>query len=207
MNELISSQVFAPLFVAFIGIFSIACILSLVFIASLHLNGAKPRAVAIASFSCLMKLLGISLMSIGAVPTFYSVLAPVDYSGQKYFSYLMLFALGGIIFLWFDSIAEKINSASKAIPMLIYLYTLKITGLIISFSSLIALVVNIIMPDSKADSAFWTMPLALFLYGALLSWCSGYMEKEEDRLGSFGNPIPVNQDVKKTAKKPANKKR
>ena len=132
--------------------------------------GVKARSVAQATYCHIMMGVGLLLMTIAAIPTVASVLGGISYSGSTYFSLLVLFAIGGALYLRHDQWVHSIDSASKLIPALIYLYTIKSIGMLIVTLSGLSIVLTFILGNTESD--WWVMPLTALLYGLLLSWCT-----------------------------------
>ncbi|PIQ75974.1 hypothetical protein COU78_03365 [Candidatus Peregrinibacteria bacterium CG10_big_fil_rev_8_21_14_0_10_49_24] len=186
-----------------------ALTLAVVFIASMLHPGAKPYGVGSAVFHYVMQGLGILLMTTGALPTITSVLAGVELTGATYFTLLLVFAAGGVLFLWHDNTVRTVDSASRAVPGAIFLYTIKIIGyLIIILWSLS--VITIVVGGTAAEAGWWIMPLVMIVYGSLLSLCT-HSGSTDPHLSVFKS-ISMNQrsaspSAKKPVKKAAVKKR
>jgi len=131
-------------------------------------TGAKPRAVAKAMYCYLLMGIGLLLMTIAALPTVASVLAGESYSNATYLGLLILFAGGGIVFLQQDKVARRIDSASRLIPSLIYLYTVKLIGTVAILLSGLSIILTLVL--GTAEAGWWIMPITIFLYGFILAW-------------------------------------
>ena len=69
--------------------------LTVMFLASMSVPGAKPRRVGDAIYCYLMHGVSVILMTVGALPTVFSVFAGVAYTGRTYIALLLVFACGG----------------------------------------------------------------------------------------------------------------
>lgn len=173
--------------------------LTLLFIPSMMKNGAQPRKVGEAIFCYLMQSLGILLMTAGALPTLISVLAGVELAGATYFTLLVIFATGGILFLWHDNAVHTIDEASRAVPGAIFLYMFKIIGYAIVLLWVLSLITTL-MTGIPEDAGWWIMPLVMILYGLLLAWCT---RSDAGSNQSVFQSITVNSPSLQPAKKDA----
>jgi len=165
------------LFNALFGALIFAVLLSLVLTPSLLRGGVKVRATAEALYCFLMLGVGVLLMTIGAIPTLYSVLAGIAFDGEEYIALLAVFAIGGGIFLWYDAAIRSIEHSSKSVPSALYHYLFKILGrLIVLFASL-SLGLNVILKNTDAAD-WWAMPVVMIAYGLIVCWCTRDGETE-----------------------------
>src|SRR3989344_3573692 len=74
-------------------------VLTLVFLASLRRDAANPENIGEATYCLFVQSIGIILMSIGSLPTIYSVLARSPLTSLTYSALLFVFAIGGLIYL------------------------------------------------------------------------------------------------------------
>ena len=125
---------------------------------------------AIFSYSC--QTLGILLMSIGGIPTLYSVLASQPLSSPTYTALLFLFAVGGITFLWHDDHLNRMDAAGRAIPRMIFGCAWKFIGFLIVLLSLLSFMLRLTLQGTSLPEGWWVMHLALLLYGVILSFSS-----------------------------------
>jgi len=181
-------------------------IMTLIFIASMQQPGAKAKQVGEAIYSYLMQTVGVILMTIGALPTIYSVLSGRGYSSITYLGLLMVFSIGGVIFLWHDHHEQAIDTASKAVPGAIYFYMFKILGHLLTIFAGLSLLLTIIF-SGGGDPEWWMTPMIMLFYGLLLCWCT-----TEDSVGqtSMFKTIPMSNRAaaaKNKAPKAMKKKR
>jgi len=145
--------------------------LALLYIPSMMQHGAKARNVGEAIYCYIMQTTGILLMTVGGLPTLYSVLTGRGFSAFAYIGLLAIFAIGGAVFLWHDYQTEQIDQASKAVPASIYFFTFKILGHLITIFSGLSIVLTLVL-GSSAESEWWMIPTLMFFYGLLLAWCT-----------------------------------
>jgi hypothetical protein len=138
--------------------------------ASLTQPGAKARSVAQATYCYLLMGVGLLMMTISSLPTVASVFAGVSYTGQTYFGLLLLFVVGGCIFLWHDNWVHTIDHPSQLVPSLVYLFTVKCIGVLALLLSGLSIGLTLIFGGDTGT--WWATPLAVFLYGFLLTWCT-----------------------------------
>ena len=144
--------------------------LTVLFLASLSVPGAKPRHVGDAIYAYLMHGVSVLMMTIGALPTVFSVFAGVAYTGRTYIALLLVFACGGVLFLMQDQAVRGLDSASKSVTESVYLTTLKIIGNLIALLSGVSIFLSIVL--ASFQPGWWVTPFVLLLYGMLLSWCT-----------------------------------
>lgn len=179
--------------------------LTLLFIPSMLHPGAKPHGVGSALFHYSMQALGVLLMTTGALPTITSVLAGVELTGTTYFTLLLVFAVGGILFLWHDNAVRGVDAASRAVPGAVFVYMFKIIGY-----SLVILwglsIVTTIMGGAPSDTGWWIVPFVMLVYGILLTWCT-HAGSTDPHLSVFKSISMNSGSSTPVKKKPAAKKR
>jgi hypothetical protein len=146
-------------------------LLAILFIASLLRPGSSTRSVARATYCYLMMGVGILLMTTAALPTTASVLAGASYSPATYVALLVLFGAGGLVYLWHEQWAHTIDGASSAVPSLIFFYVFKIAGILATLLAALSVILTLIL-GGGSDSGWWVLPLSIFFYGLILSWCT-----------------------------------
>ena len=162
---------FVGAFYAFVLPLLVLLVLSIIFIPSMMQTGAKAKNVGEAIYCYVMQATGILLMTIGGLPTIYSVLTGRGFTAVAYVGLLFVFAIGGAVFLWHDNHAQTLDSASKAVPAALYFYLFKILGHLITIVSGLSLVITLVLGGS-AETEWWMVPVLMFFYGLLLSWCT-----------------------------------
>lgn len=176
--------------------------LTLLYIASLYNAGAKPRAVGEAIYCYLLHAVSVLLMTIGALPTVYSVFAGIAYTGRTYVALLLVFACGGLLFLLQDQAVRSLESASKAVVESVYMLTLKIIGNLLTLLSALSILLSIILGDY--ESGWWVTPFVLLLYGMLLSWTT---RNENDKTVFHTAPMTVTAQATKPSKSKSTSKK
>ena len=144
--------------------------LTVLFLASMAVPGAKPKGVGEAVYCYLMHGLSVLLMTIGSLPTVFSVFAGVAYTSRTYIALLLVFAVGGILFLVQDNAVRDLDAASKAVSEAVYLTTLKVIGNVLALLSTLSIFLSIVL--ASFQTGWWVTPFVLLLYGLLLSWCT-----------------------------------
>ena len=179
--------------------------LTVLFMASLQVPGAKPKQISEAMYSYIMHAVSVLLMTIGALPTVFSVFSSVAYTGRTYIALLLVFACGGLLFLMQDQEVRKLDSASKAVIEAVYMTTLKVIGNLMALLSAISIFLSIVLASTQAG--WWVTPFVLLLYGLLLSWCTKGNQEWELLKAIQASPAPSKSSTKrKTTTKKRRKK-
>lgn len=144
--------------------------LTILFFAGMQAQGAKAKAVGEAIVCYLMHAVSVLLMTIGALPTVFSVFAGIAYTGRTYVALLLVFAAGGLLFLIQDQAARGIDAASKSVIEAIYMNTIKLIGNLVALLAALSLLLSIVLASFSAG--WWVAPFVYLLYGLLLSWCT-----------------------------------
>ena len=79
--------------------------------------GAHPEHLSKAAYCYLAESLGIILMSTGGLPAVYAVFSQEHLSTGTYMGLLLLFSIGGVVFLWHDSMLRSVASSSRAMAL------------------------------------------------------------------------------------------
>ena len=130
---------------------------------------AKARSVVDAIHCYILQGLGILLMSLGALPTVYSVLGGVAYPSNSYFGLLLVFAAGGALFLWQDQRSRDLDPAAKSVPAAIFFGVVRLIGQAALMLSLISILLSLTL-EATDMPGWWVMPVLVALYGLLLTW-------------------------------------
>lgn len=146
-------------------------LLALLYIPSMLGAPAKARAIGEAIHCYCIQTFGVMLMTIGSLPTVYSVLAGISYTGGTYFGLLLIFATGGGLFLWQDQRASLLDSAARAVPASVFILTFRILGQITLILALLSFLLSITM-GSTDIVGWWIMPVLMACYGGLIAWCT-----------------------------------
>lgn len=156
-----------------LGVLFLLLIFSFILATSLAQEAAKPQAVGEAVYCYLVQSVGIVLMSIGAVPTLYSVFAHAPLQSLTYAALLFIFSIGGLIFLWHDYLVHRLSYHSRAVPEAIFLSTWKFIGFTLLVFSLLSIILNILLRSSLPSFSF-ALHGILALYGLVLWWGTQY---------------------------------
>ena len=97
---------------------------------------------------------------------------------------LLLFAVGGALFLWYEQESQAIDAASKAIPLALFLYTLRFTGLLLSLYTGLSLALSVLLIRVPQMTDWWVTPTIFFVIGLLLTWSTGSLKGGK---GSFSS--------------------
>ena len=178
--------------------------LTVLFLASLTVSGAKPKSVGEAIYCYVMHAVSVLLMTIGALPTVFSVFAGVAYTGRTYIALLLVFACGGLLFLMQDQAVRKLDAASKAVVEAIYMTTLKVIGNLMALLSAISIFLSIVL--AAFQPGWWVTPFVLLLYGLLLSWCTRGAHEWELLKAIQANPTPTRTTSSKSKPRKATRK-
>ncbi|MDD5026363.1 MAG: hypothetical protein PHH13_03225 [Candidatus Peribacteraceae bacterium] len=146
-------------------------LLSAFFAVSFQRPGVNPKDVAQATYCYLMMASGILFMTIAALPTVTSVLAGKSYTSGTYFSLLLLFVVGGLLYLMHERHVERIDPPSSAIPYLLYFTMFKLIGTVSALLAALSLLLTITL-GTETETGWWLMPVTILLYGLLLMWCT-----------------------------------
>lgn len=149
----------------------VVLLLGILFIPSMLTAGAKARSVAKALYCYLMQGVGIILMSIGVLPTLYSVFGGVGFSGNSYLSLLVVFGAGGAFYLWHEQMAHTLDLPSRAVPAAIYSTSLLIIGKMLALVSVLSLALSFLLREGGAEG-WWVHAVTMLLYGLALEWLS-----------------------------------
>jgi hypothetical protein len=166
----------------FYGIFAPLLVvqgLALLFIPAMLNTGAKVPSVGKAIYCYLLQTVGITLMSLSGIPALWSVLASASFSTSIYLLLLITFTIGGLIFLWHDSISHTIDEASRGIPHTIYFYSFKLLGFLFMVLSALYMIYIMLMFPAQ-EGSWWVLPAIILAYGFLLSWCTRWPRDHTD---------------------------
>ncbi len=134
--------------------------------------GMRTLDVGRALFSYASQTVGILLMSLGGLPTLYSVLANEPLNTGTYTALLLIFAVGGLTYLWHDSALRHIDAAAKAVPRMIFACAWKFLGLLVVLFTFLSLALRLSTGGPIPDQSWWIMHLALIFYGILLTYAN-----------------------------------
>lgn len=132
--------------------------------------GTKPETLALAAYGYLAQSLGVILMTAGGLPAVYAVVAHQILPSNTYLGLLILFIIGGVTYLWHDSLLQNVDSDSKAIPAALFFYSWKFIGLLIALFASLSFVLAFLVGGEGQPYGWWNVHLVMLLYGLLLCW-------------------------------------
>ena len=171
-------------------------LLALIFLPSIIAAPGKARSIGEAIHCYFMQGFGVLLMTVGSLPTVYSVLAGVSYSSGTYFGLLLVFAGGGGIFLWQDLRALSLDAASRAVPSAIFLAAFRIIGQVTLTLAGLSFLLSVTIGTTDM-AGWWVMPVLMGIYGGLIAWCT------RSATVTWGSTASVGSMLKTPARPPA----
>jgi hypothetical protein len=196
------------------SLFAIILILLFVLflIPSLLPTGVRPEATVKALLCVVMQGVGVGLMSISGLPALIAVFSGIVLPHQSYLALLLIFAIGGLLFLWYESKLVSLDATSKALPVLLFFVTLKFVGMSTLFLSALILVTTLLTTPAPSI-ALWVSQIVFILYGLFLLWSVREFPAHKSPFQSTPmaqKHLPVSMHVKPMQKfpvKPALKKK
>lgn len=188
------SETFNTMF-GFIGVFYglllpllLLQLMALLFIpALLHTKGDVVETGK-AIYCMLLEGLGLILLTAGGIPTVYSVLSGSLLFDRQYLALLLIFAVGGLLFLWHDHLMHSVDKSARAIPQAILFFAVRFIGIAAIVFSAISLVLTILLRQAPMESTWWVLHTIVFIYGTFLWWCTSFdhLGKDLFKTGPFG---------------------
>lgn len=115
----------------------------------------------------LLEGLGVFLMMIGAMPTVMAAIGPHSFTPDLYLALMIVFATGGVLFLWVDQHLRTMPADATAIPGMIYNALIKTIGyLFIVFSAIT--IAMAIASESTRTEGWWVVPMVTLLFGIVI---------------------------------------
>jgi hypothetical protein len=148
-------------------------IFTMLFLPSVLPAGSKPLSAAKALYSYLMQGFGVALMTIGALPALHSVLSNAQTSTSTYIGLLVLFAVGGLVFLLHEHLALSVDEPSRSIPHAVYFFVLKAFAFVVTVGGALGLILAMLFGYANTPT-WWVTPALLLGYGLLLSFCTRF---------------------------------
>lgn len=134
-----------------------------------HLSGSTdPTHSAEAVFGYTAQAFGIVLMSIGGIPALYGVLAERSLPVVAYLGLLLVFAIGGLLFMWQDTALRSLPKASTIIPASLSHVLWRFVGLLVMTVSLLSFLLQLLVDTPTLERSFWALHLTGMFYGMLL---------------------------------------
>jgi hypothetical protein len=167
--------------------------------------GTRTEDVAKASYGYIAQTIGLFLMTVSGLPAFYAALGWASYSSGAYAGLLSIFAVGGILFLWQDSVIRRIDPASRLLPKIIFTHVWKLIGLIAVLTAGLSATFFLFTNTNPLTPGWWVMYAGLFLYGVLVSWLT--FERPGMRFPAPFNIKPMKMTTAAKVTKPMAKKK
>jgi hypothetical protein len=114
--------------------------------------------------------IGCLLLPSGGLPAVYAVVSHQLLASNTYLGLLILFIIGGIIYLRHDAKLRTVDADSKAIPAALFFYSWKFIGLVIVLFTCLSFVLDWLVNTAPGHTDTWTVDLVMLLYGLLLCW-------------------------------------
>lgn len=196
MFQPISATGFASLATTGVLALVLTLLLAALLVPSLLSPGARPEGAVRALFNYLMQAVGIVLMMASGFPAVLSVLTGASFAPQSYLFLLIVFATGGLTFLWYEQHIAKIDQASRAVPSLLFHSLFKFLGYFTTFTASLTIVATVLFaPEAALSGQWWPAPLLLLAFGVFLLWCTA----------SPVLPRPFRSEAMNGAQRPASK--
>ncbi|MSR87284.1 hypothetical protein EXS70_03885 [Candidatus Peribacteria bacterium] len=155
---------------------AIMMMMSVVLIPCLMAPGMKVGSCMKAIYCYMMQAIGVAMMSAGALPAVYGVLEKFStgderFSAEMYLALLILFSMGGVTYLLHEQVAEKIDDASRRVPALLFWYSFKVIGTLITLVSVLSFLLTMLL-FRPLEGSWWLSTIVMLLYGLLLAFCT-----------------------------------
>jgi hypothetical protein len=164
-------------------------------------DGGTAAARTRALYCHLMEFIGVLLMTAGALPALYAVFSLQPLSQITYVGLLLVFAAGGLLFLWHDARLGEIDPAARETADALFLNAWKLMGMLVVIFTGLSLLLRVMLASDHTNG-WWVMHLTMFLYGLVLCWFTLHRHKPVQKAPA-ARPVLF---AKKTAK-PAARKR
>jgi hypothetical protein len=153
---------------------TVAQLLTLALVPSLLVlrSSQDARGVLTAVYCYCCMGLGVALMTLSGIPAGYAVLSGKIFTSVTYFALLIVFTLGGVLFLWHEQYAHRIAPAIRAIPQAVFFFTIKILGLLVSIFAGLSILLTLLLAAAPLAGAWWAMPAVFLVYGLFLCFCT-----------------------------------
>lgn len=135
------------------------------FIPSLMVTGAKPEGIARAISCYLWKTFGLILLSLSVVQLMFGIVNQSIPDFSLLSGLILLLVVGMGIMVHSSRIVAKVDSASAAVPRLVFSHTIEIMGGLIAAISGISLMLGFLVTQ-RVDG--WQMPSTMVLLGIVM---------------------------------------
>lgn len=132
-------------------------------------DGGKPSDRIRALYCHIMQFISVLLMTAGALPALYAVFSMQPLSQITYVGLMLVFAIGGLLFLWHDARLQEIEKAARETADALFFSTWKLMGVFVVVFTGLSLLLHS-MTDVEQQNGWWVIHLTMFLYGLLLCW-------------------------------------
>ena len=157
------------------GLILLLVLFTLLLIPGLLTAGSRPAEAAKAAYCFLMQMLGVVLLAVGALPALASVLEKLTVgtdrlSTQTYVALLIVFAAGGLTFLWHETLAQRVDQTSRRPYVALFSVFWKAVGYLLLLVSVLSFFLTLLLVGTVVSPGWWIWPSLGFAFGSLLSW-------------------------------------
>ena len=130
-------------------------------------GGGTAKDVGQAILFYVLEGLALFLMTLGALPTVMAVVGPQSFEPDLYLALMLVFATGGILFLWVDQHLRALPATAKAIPSSVFQVIIKTVGYLFVVFSALSIAMAIANAGGQTED-WWVVPLVSLAYGTLI---------------------------------------
>lgn len=217
MEPFLSDVGFMSMFSVLLLPLAVIQLFALIFIPSMLVPGAKPMAVGKAVYAYTMQTVGIILMVAGAFPALYGVLQKLVYpeelyTTEIYIALLVLFATGGLLFLWHEQMAQTVDEMSRRVTDALFWFFWRAVGTLSVIVAVLSLLLTMLLTPQPLEPGWWIMSTLILAFGWLLCYATRLPKAAVMRSGSPFTPRPpaptmIAQHAGHAKTKPAAKKK
>jgi len=162
--------------------------LALLFIPTLLNHKGDAIEAGKAIYCIILQGLGLILLTTGSIPTVYSVLSGNLLQDRQYLALILIFAVGGFLFLWHDYLLLSVDKSVRVIPQTILFFAVRLVGIAAIVFSVLSLVLSALLQQGPLEPTWWIIHTIVFIYGTLLWWCTSFdhLGKDLFKTGPFG---------------------
>ncbi|OGJ56803.1 hypothetical protein A2635_04410 [Candidatus Peribacteria bacterium RIFCSPHIGHO2_01_FULL_51_9] len=176
-------------------------------IPSLIKGNAKTEEIGKAIYCFLSEGLGLILMTVGGLPTLYSVLAQSPLHDTQYVALLLVFATGGLTYLWHDHVLKSVSATARCVPHTIYFFAIKFLSHAMVLFAALSLLLKATLVESDFEPHWWVMHTIVLLYGLILWWCTRTnLETTSSSFRSTPLKVPIMKIIERNPLKKSKKK-